>query len=68
MERRTVPVRTIIGASHNTNPFNQPATHQTQNLDWIIRYTQSLAETHGLKFVPASFLTIKNEAWRVDSY
>src|ERR1051325_9904768 len=30
MDRRNVPLRAIIGASHNTNPFAEPASFQAQ--------------------------------------
>lgn len=65
---RQVPVRTIVGASHNTNPFGQPETYQAQNLDWVVRHTRDLAAENGLEFTPASFAAIRAEAGRVGSY
>ncbi|MHB0937096.1 MAG: polysaccharide deacetylase family protein [Armatimonadota bacterium] len=68
MDRRAVPLRAIIGVSHNTNPFGAPATHQAQNLDWTVRHARELAAEHGLEFVPASFLQMTEEAERIGSY
>jgi hypothetical protein len=68
MDRRASPLRTIIGASHNTNPYADRSTHQSQNLDWIVRHTRELAELHGLQFTPASFLQIMQEGERIGSY
>jgi len=68
MGRRAVPLRAIIGVSHNTNPFGNPATHQAQNLDWTVRHARELAAEHGLEFVPASFLQMTEEAERIGSY
>lgn len=68
MDRRQVPVRTIIGISHNTNPFGQPGTFQTETLDWVVRHTRELAAAHGLAFTPASFAAIRAEADGVGSW
>jgi hypothetical protein len=68
MERRQVPVRTIIGGSHNTNPFGQPDAFQARNLEWVVRHARELAAEHGIEFTPASFGTIRAEAERVGSY
>jgi peptidoglycan/xylan/chitin deacetylase (PgdA/CDA1 family) len=68
MSHRQVPVRTIIGGSHNTNPFGQPGTFQAQNLDCVVRHTRELAAEHGLEFTPASFARMRAEADRVGSY
>jgi len=68
MDRRAVPVRAIIGASHNTNPYGDPATYQAQNLERTVRHARELAEEHGLEFMPASFLQIVEEAEGIKSY
>lgn len=68
MDRRAIPVRTVIGASHNTNPYGDRSTHQSQNLEWIVRHTRELAELHGLQFAPASLFEIMREGERVGSY
>ena len=68
MSRRNVPVRTIIGASHNTNPYGDRSTYQSQNLDWIVEHTRQLAQEHNLEFTPASFTQIKAEADRVNAF
>lgn len=68
MERRNVPVRAIIGASHNTNPFDDPSAHQSQNLDWVVRHARELAAKHGCEFMPAPFGTIREEAERTGAW
>jgi len=68
MDRRAVPVRAIIGASHNTNPYGDPATYQAQNLEWVIKHARELAKGHGLEFSPASFLRMMEEGERLGSY
>lgn len=68
MARRNVPVRAIIGASHNTNPYADRDTHQSQNLDWIVEHARELAQEQELEFVPASFADLTSEARRVDAY
>jgi hypothetical protein len=68
MDRQESPVRAIIGMSHNTNPFRDRRTHQSQNLDWVVQYTKALAAKHKLLFTPAPFATILTEALRVDAY
>jgi hypothetical protein len=68
MARRAIPVRAIIGGSHNTNPYADRATHQSQNLDWVVRHTRELAAQHGLDFSPARFREIKEEADRIGTY
>lgn len=68
MERRNVPVRAIIGASHNTNPFGNAATHQAQNLDWIVRHAHELTVKRGCEFVPAAFGDIRAEAERIGAW
>lgn len=68
MERRAVPVKTIIGASHNTNPFGDPLSHQAHNLAWVVRHTRELAAAREWTFTPASFLEITQEGDRLGSY
>lgn len=68
MDRRAVPVRAIIGASHNTNPYGDPATYQAQNLEWVVRHARELAMDHNLDLTPASFSNIVEEAEQVNSY
>jgi peptidoglycan/xylan/chitin deacetylase (PgdA/CDA1 family) len=68
MDHRQSPVRTIIGLSHNTNPFGQPETFQAQNLDWVVRHTRELAAEHGLAFEAASFSAIRAAAVRAGAY
>ena len=68
MARRHVPVRMIVGASHNTNPFGEFDTFQSQNLRWLVQHTRALAEEHGMDFVPASFAQVTAEAQRLASY
>lgn len=68
MDRRAVSVRAIIGASHNTNPYGDPSSHQSQNLEWTIRHARELATEYGSDFTPASFLQMTEEGERVMSY
>lgn len=68
MERRGVPVRAVIGASHNTNPFGDPTTYESQNLDWVVRHARTSAAAHGGNFRPASFETITRYAFSIGSY
>lgn len=68
MEKRAIPVRTIIAGSHNTPPFGQRDSHQARNVVWVIRHTREAAASHGLTFRPAHFEDILDEANRVDSY
>lgn len=68
MDHRTVPLRAIIGGSHNTNPYGDPATDQAQNLEWVVRHARELAEKHGLELTPASFIEMTEEAERIGSY
>ena len=68
MERRAVPVRAIAGGSHNTNPFADRASFQSQNLDWVVRHARELAGQYGLEFTPAKFMRIAEYARKVRSY
>jgi hypothetical protein len=58
MKRQNTPVRTIIGASHNTNPYGDPDAFQTRNLEWIVRHARELASRYDLVFQPSSFAQI----------
>ena len=68
MERRSQPVRAIIGASHNTSPYGDANTYQAQTLHWVVRHTKDLADSHGLEFIPASFAQMRAEADRMDAW
>lgn len=68
MERRATPLRTIIGASHNTSLYAVHSTHQSQNLDWIVRHARELSSSFGLEFTAASFQRIWQEAQVRGSY
>ncbi len=68
MQMRQVPVRTIIGASHNTSPYNDPKTYQAQNLNWLAKHARECSQAAGLEFVAAGFAEIAAEARRVNSY
>jgi len=68
MERRDQPVRAIIGASHNTNPFADRTTHQHRHLVLVCEYAREAADSEGHEFIPASFAQIKAEADRVDAF
>lgn len=58
MAQEGAAIRAIIGASHNTNPFADAASHQAQNVTWIARHVEELAVQHGLVFTPSSFIDI----------
>ncbi|MDP7399393.1 MAG: polysaccharide deacetylase family protein [Lentisphaeria bacterium] len=68
MARRDVPVRAIIGLSHNVNDFADTATYQSQNLDWVVRYTRELAAASGYSVEPAKFTTMTDYGLQVGSY
>ncbi len=68
MQRRACPVRAIVAGSHNTNPFGDRASHQSQTLDWVVRHARDLAAEHGLAFTPARFEDIRTEAERVGAF
>jgi peptidoglycan/xylan/chitin deacetylase (PgdA/CDA1 family) len=68
MQHRAAPVRTIIGASHNTSLYGDPSTYQSQNLEWTVRHTRELAGAHGLDFTAATFTAMLGEAQRVNAY
>jgi hypothetical protein len=68
MERREVPVRAIIGASHNTSDFCDQEHQSAGNLDFIVRHTQDIAQANGLDFTADSFESIYAYAVGVGSY
>jgi hypothetical protein len=68
MDRVDQPVRVIIGASHNTNPYADPLSYQHKNLWHVCHLVRELCQTRGYEFIPASFLQIKQEADRVDAF
>jgi hypothetical protein len=68
MERRHQPVRAIISASHNTNPYGDRSSLQSQNLGRVIDFSRQLAAAHGYEFTPAHFGEIKAEAERVGAF
>lgn len=68
MQRMSIPVHTIVGASHNTSDYGDFACERSQNLRWIVRHTQELCQQHNLKFVATSFEKMLAEAHQIDSY
>jgi len=68
MERCDQPVRVIIGASHNTNPYADRSSHQHRNLVWFCRHARECIEAAGHEFVPASYLAVKEEGERVEAF
>jgi hypothetical protein len=68
MERRDQPVRVIIGASHNTNPYADPTSNQHQNLWYACHLAKEVCQGRGYEFIPASFMEIKQEADRVGAF
>lgn len=68
MERRQVPVRTIIGGSHNTSDFADTSHYRSQSLDWVVKHARELAQANALDFEPASFAAIRERAESAGSY
>ena len=68
MQRMNVPVRGIIGASHNTSDYGNFDCERSQNLRWLVKHTQELAGLDSLDFTPGTFEEMRLEAKRVDSY
>jgi hypothetical protein len=68
MDRRDQPVRAILGASHNTNPYADPASHQHRNLVDVCRLAREAVEARKSRFLPSSFLEIRQEAERVGAF
>ena len=58
MERLKTPVRTIVGASHNTSLYGEPRQERSKTLRWIVHHVQEVAHAKGLEFVPSSFANI----------
>ena len=68
MERRDQPVRAIIAASHNTNPYADRSSFQHHNVLHVIGAARCFAQAAGLEYVPAGFDEIRVEAERVDAF
>lgn len=68
MERRQVPVRTIIGGSHNTSDFAHTSHYRSINLDFVVQHTRDLAEAYELDLEAASFESIYDRAVKKGSY
>lgn len=68
MERRDQPLRAIIGASHNTNPYAAGDSFQRQNLRWVYEHAVAACAAHGYELVPASFADIKAAAEQADAF
>lgn len=68
MARRNQPVRVIMSASHNTNPFADRASFQYRNVEWVCRTARELGTAAGYVFTPAPFLRIRDEGLRLDAF
>jgi hypothetical protein len=68
MEKRDQPVRVIIGASHNTSLYDDPASLAHQNVARVSAMTREICDLKSYEFIPASFLEIKQEADRVGAF
>lgn len=68
MERRAQPVHLIAGASHNTNPYADSASHQHHNLLSVCEHARADGAAHENEFTPASFLQILREAERLEAF
>ncbi len=68
MEHRSQPVRAIIGASHNTNPYSDHSGLVYHNLIRVIQFARQLAEQHAYQLTPAHFSEIKKEAERSNAF
>ena len=68
MERVDQPVRMLMGASHNTNPFWDPDSYQRHNLVWVCQYAREIVRESGGDFLPASFTRIKDEADEIGAF
>ena len=66
--RRDQPVRAIVGASHNTNPYADRESPQYKNLARVCDLVVELGEAQGYDVEPASFLAIKEEGVRVGAF
>lgn len=68
MEKLDPPVRAIVGASHNTNPYGDPDAYQRRNLEWAVRFARELSEERGYEFTPSNFIKIREEADRLGAF
>jgi hypothetical protein len=68
MDRVDLPMRVIIGASHNTNPYADPLSFQHKYLWQVCHLARELCHAHSYEFIPANFLQIKQDAGRVDAF
>jgi hypothetical protein len=68
MQRCDQPVRVLMSASHNTNPYADPASFQHKNLMYVCHLAKEVCLNHGSEFVPSSFLDVMQAAERVDAF
>ncbi len=68
MGHRNQPVRAIIGASHNTNPYADHSSLAYHNLIRVIQFTRQLAGQHVYDLTPAHFSEIRHAAERCDAF
>ncbi len=68
MERRSQPVRAIIGASHNTIPYANHASQAYHNLMRATHFARQLAAKHVYELTPAHFCEIKDEALHLGAF
>lgn len=62
MEKRNQPIRAVIGASHNTNPYGQVGSLEQNNVIRVCQLVQEISERSRYYFTPASFNEIYLEA------
>ena len=68
MEKRSQPVRAVIGISHNTNPFADRESFQHRNVVGVCRFARECSAERGYEFVPVSFLEIRGFAEAIDAF
>ena len=68
MERRAIPVRAFVGATHNTVPLWESDSFQTRNLQWLARHVREVAAAYQQKVVPASFAAMVRHAEEINAY
>ncbi len=68
MERRNQPVRVIICASHDTNPFADHSSLAYHNLMRVIHFVRQLAGKHVYELTPVHFSEIKDEGNRPGAF
>ncbi|MGI6277072.1 MAG: polysaccharide deacetylase family protein [Brevefilum fermentans] len=68
MEKRNQPVRAVIGASHNTNPYGKVGSLERNNVVRVCQLTQEISERKRYAFTPASFDQIYVEAKKLDAF